>query len=231
MNIYEKLAKIRKPVEVMQKNRSGYNYMYVTEDEILAKITGLMTKHNVSLIPEIKSGTLTVTPYHYVKRKRAKNGSVVDTDVNDLIVTADMVWKWVNNEDPSEVIEVPWAMTGQQEDTSRAFGSGLTYASRYFLLKYFNVATTDDDPDNWRSKQKEAEVHEDAMIAKNIIEDVHKIVNEFVATNEDKRPEITNIVKKYVKKATGKSSNNYFDIKSPDVAAELSDEITKFIRS
>ena len=36
MNIYQKLAKIRKPAEVIQKNARGYGYTYVSEDEILA---------------------------------------------------------------------------------------------------------------------------------------------------------------------------------------------------
>ncbi len=38
MNIYQKLAKIRKQVEVIQRNKSGYGYKYVSEDEILAKM-------------------------------------------------------------------------------------------------------------------------------------------------------------------------------------------------
>jgi hypothetical protein len=42
MNIYQKLAKVRKQVEVVQKNKSGYGYKYVTDDELLAKITGVM---------------------------------------------------------------------------------------------------------------------------------------------------------------------------------------------
>ena len=43
MNIYQKLARIRKQVEVIQKNKSGYGYKYVSEDEILAKISVLWT--------------------------------------------------------------------------------------------------------------------------------------------------------------------------------------------
>ena len=39
LNLYQKLAKIRKQVEVVQKNKSGYGYKYVTDDELLAKIT------------------------------------------------------------------------------------------------------------------------------------------------------------------------------------------------
>lgn len=30
MNIYQKLARIRKQVEVIQKNKSGYGYKYVS---------------------------------------------------------------------------------------------------------------------------------------------------------------------------------------------------------
>lgn len=46
MNIYQKLARIRKQVEVIQKNKSGYGYKYVSEDEILAKISVFMDKYS-----------------------------------------------------------------------------------------------------------------------------------------------------------------------------------------
>ena len=44
LNIYQKLAKIRKQVEVIQKNKAGYGYKYVSEDEILARISTFMDK-------------------------------------------------------------------------------------------------------------------------------------------------------------------------------------------
>ena len=53
LNIYQKLAKIRKQVEVIQRNKKGYGYTYVSEDEILAKISGFMDKYNLSLIPSV----------------------------------------------------------------------------------------------------------------------------------------------------------------------------------
>ena len=74
LNIYQKLAKIRKPVEVIKKNRKGYGYTYVDEEEILSKITGSMGKYGVSLIPSITHGTSQVEPYHYVKTKTTKDG-------------------------------------------------------------------------------------------------------------------------------------------------------------
>lgn len=69
MNIYQKLARIRKQVEVIQKNKSGYGYKYVSEDEILAKISVFMDKYGLSLIPNIKQGSTIVSPYTYKKTK------------------------------------------------------------------------------------------------------------------------------------------------------------------
>ena len=39
MNLYQKLAKIRKQVEVIRKNKKGFNYSYVSDDEILARVS------------------------------------------------------------------------------------------------------------------------------------------------------------------------------------------------
>ena len=39
LNLYQKLAKIRKMTEVIQKNKRGYNYKYTSIDEILARVT------------------------------------------------------------------------------------------------------------------------------------------------------------------------------------------------
>ena len=144
MNIYQKLAKIRKQVEVIKKNKKGYGYKYVTEDEILAKITGGMDKYGLSLIPGVVPDTTSVEPYHYIKTKTTSNGEIYEEHNNEVLVSADMTWTWVNNDNPDERIVVPWSLVGQQGDASPAFGSGLTYSSRYFLWKYFNVATTEE---------------------------------------------------------------------------------------
>ena len=47
MTLVEKLAGIRNMVEVIRKNKSGYNYKYVSEDEILARVTAGMDKYHV----------------------------------------------------------------------------------------------------------------------------------------------------------------------------------------
>ena len=229
LNIYQKLAKIRKPVEVLQKNKSGYGYKYVTEDLILAKITGLMEKLGVSLIPNIIRGSTVVAPYHYVKSKTTKAGDPMDVHVNEILVSADMEWHWVNDADPSDRIIVPWTLVGQQEDASQAFGSGLSYSSRYFMLKYFNVATSDDDPDAWRSMQKEAQETENREIAKAIVENIHTLVTDHIEKRPEDRQAIYDMTKKYARDSKGKPSINYTTITDPAAAGKLLQELNEFI--
>lgn len=214
-NLYQKLAKIRKQVEVIQKNKSGYGYKYVTEDEILAKITVFMDKYHISLVPNIDHGTAQVSPYTYKKTKTTKAGQIYEETNNEILVSADMTWKWVNNDEPTEYISVPWVLVGQQADASQAFGSGLTYAARYFLLKYFNIATPDDDPDSFRSKQKTAELEEDKMIAEQIVSTLDGYIRGYLASHQDDKEAVKTLVTKYVK------SGDYKKITESALAAKL----------
>lgn len=216
LNIHQKLAKIRKQVEVIQKNKSGFNYKYVTDDELLAKVTAFMDKYGLSLIPSIVQDTLQHEQYHYLKTKYDKvSKQYYDEHNNEIIVSADMVFTWINNENPAERVEVPWVTIGQQADSSQAFGSGLTYSMRYFLLKFFNIATPDDDVDNWRSKQREAEAAEDLAIAKQIIEELDREVKAFLAKSPDKSDEVKALMSRYVK------NSNYFAITESALATKL----------
>lgn len=219
LNLHQMIARIRKGVEVVQKNKSGYGYKYVTDDELLAKITGGMDKYDISLIPRIVPGTMHVEPYTYKKTKREKKkDGTFDTYeeiVNEFIVYCDMEFTWVNNKNPEEKITVCWSMVGQQSDASQCFGSGLTYANRYFLLKFFNVATPDDDPDNWRSKQRAAEAAEDKAIAEQIINAVDSAIKAFLADNPKRGEEVKKMVSKYVK------GGNYFNITESALATKL----------
>lgn len=227
LNIYQKLAKIRKPVEVLKKNKSGFNYNYVTEDLILAKITGLMEKLGVSLIPCIVPKTTVVAPYHYTKTKVLKDGRVLNEEVNEILVSADMEWHWINDENPQDKIVVPWTMVGQQSDASQAFGSGLSYSSRYFMLKYFNVATSDDDPDNWRQIQAEAANAENREVVMEILNQVHSIVGAYIEKHPDSKAEIAGVVKQFAKGKNGKPSADYFTITDPKTASELLNKVTE----
>lgn len=220
LNIYQKLAKIRKNVEVLNKNASGYGYKYVSEDVILEKVTGLMDKYGLSLIPSIVPGSTHVSPYHYTETKAKKDGETYEKSSNEILVSADMMYTWVDTENPECRVDVPWMFVGQQSDASQAFGSGLSYSSRYFLLKFFNSATTDDDPDNWRSRQKEAARSEEREIAKDIVQNIHNHVTAFLEKNAGKRDALMEAIKSVAVDKNGRSTANYMQIDDPLVASK-----------
>lgn len=155
MNIHQKIIEVRKCVDYLQKDTKGYNYKYVSEDAVLGKIKDKMTELGLLLIPQTVPGTMQITLNNYEKKKYDhKRGQSYAETVNEVIVSCEMVFKWVDAES-GETLEVPFVLWGQMDDASQAFGSGLTYVNRYFLLKFFNIATNELDPDKWRGEQKE----------------------------------------------------------------------------
>ena len=147
-----------------------------------------------------------------------------------------MVYTWVNLDNPEDRLEVPWLTVGQQADASQAVGSGLSYLNRYFLLKMFQIATPDDDPDNWRSKKQEtAEREENELIAAAIAE-VQELVSGYLerftdseAATKEARDKMTVLVKKYVKDAKGKPTGDYRKVNNLKTATELLNAVKQFV--
>ena len=221
LNIYQKLAKIRKQVEIMKKDARAYGYNYVKEEDILAKVTAFMEEYSLALTPAIVPGTMKVNPYTYKKTKSTKQGAIYEENVNENLVYADMTYTWTNVENPEETIVIPWVMVGQQADASQAFGSGLTYTNRYFLLKYFNVSTSDDDPDAWRAKQREAEDAAAKMVADELVKVIDGTIKDFMKDNKDKGADVRKLCAKYAK------DGDYFTIADPVLAQKLLDDFKK----
>lgn len=138
-----KLLELKKLVSIMQKDSEGHGYTYVSEESILLAINDKMIELGLKLTPKFKPGTLYSEVINYQNAKGQPK--------TDVLVRSEMQFVWKDIETGEEEI-IDWGLLGQQADGSQALGSGLTYANRYFLLKYFNVATSNDDPDKIRSE-------------------------------------------------------------------------------
>lgn len=215
LNLIQKLAKIRAISDVAQKNKKGFNYSYADITGILANVTAGMKKYGVSLIPSIVPGTASVTQNVVVNTKFDKTGKSYEQTATEMLFFADMIFKWVNDDNIEEYIEVPWYVTGSQSDPSQALGSGLTYCTRYFLTSYFQIAQPESDVDTYRSKQKAAEAAEDKAIAEQIVAEIDKVVKGYLADHTDSVEDVKKYISRYVKGA------NYLAIKEPEIASKL----------
>lgn len=218
--IYERYSNLCNAIDALQKNKKGFGYTYVTEDAILASVTANMKKFKLLLIPIIVPGTLQVVPYTYDKTKILSDGTVLSEKVNELLCTADMEYHWINPDDPEDRIIVPWSLVASQSDASFSFGGALTYSKRQFLLKTLHCATTDDDPDSYRAKQKEAELAAQREVTAAILETIGATIADHLESQPDDRDSVINTIKKHVK-VNGRASGDYNKITDPKTAAEL----------
>lgn len=141
LNLHQKIVEIKKNIKGFSKDIEGYGYNYVSGTQILKSIKSKMDELGVLLIPEIDYSTLQWQKHEYTTKKNEEK--------LDFIIAAKMTYTWVNADDPTDKIIVPWVCIGQQtDDISKAMGTALTYNERYFLLKFLGLPTDEDDADN-----------------------------------------------------------------------------------
>jgi hypothetical protein len=142
MNLYQKLIKIQEHVMGLKKNKRGNNYEYVTGEKVLEHIKPMMNQYGILLKQEILSIENTRQDY------ATRNGN--KSEINSKVM---MRFTWVDSE-TGEKDENLFGANGQN-DWDKGVGSALTYGERYFLLKYFHIATDEDDIDNIDRKPQE----------------------------------------------------------------------------
>lgn len=140
-NIYQKLLNIQQAVIGLGKDKDTKSvqnpngYAYVTGAKVLDHIKPLMNEYGLLLKQEVISSTNIRMDYN------TKFGSK-----SEILTKLDMRFTWVDTE-TGETDENLFGANGQN-DWEKGYGSALTYAERYFLLKYFHIATDEDDIDN-----------------------------------------------------------------------------------
>jgi len=139
MEIYKKLLKIQQKINGLGKDKSTYNYKYVTGDKLLGEVKPMMNELGLLLKQEILSIENSRQDYD------TKNGSK-----SEILSKVMMRFTWIDVE-TGETDENLFGANGQN-DWEKGLGSALTYGERYFLLKFFHIATDEDDIDNDQRK-------------------------------------------------------------------------------
>ena len=146
LNLFQKIADVKANIDGFTKDTKGYNYKYVSGSQILHKIRNKMIENNLLLVPKTSEEN-----YQQVQVTRFNQKAKREVTTSEFVVEMKLTYVWINADNPEERLEVPFYSVGQQDDVSKAHGTGLTYAERYFLMKFFNIPTDEDDAD---AKQK-----------------------------------------------------------------------------
>ncbi|SUM82645.1 ERF family protein [Staphylococcus saprophyticus] len=148
LNLYQKIADVKANIDGFTKDTKGYNFSYVSGSQILHRIRTKMIEHNLLLVPNTTNEQWTT---HSYKNKKGH-------EVIDFVVEMDLNYKWINADKPEEQLDISYHAFGQQSDISQAHGTALTYAERYFLMKFFNIPTDEDDADAKEKQDKYSKV-------------------------------------------------------------------------
>lgn len=157
ITLLQKLHNIQQQVNGLAKDKKAFSYSYTTGEKILSEIKPLMNEMGLMLIPSINSTEVTRQDY------QSKNGVKSENTIK-----LDMTMTWVDSTS-GETLPIPWGAVGQN-DWDKGFGSALTYSSRYFLLRFFNIATDKDDIDNPEMRKQIEEKLSTAMSLEELTE-------------------------------------------------------------
>lgn len=140
LNLFQKIADVKANIDGFTKDTEGYKYKYVSGSQVLHSIRNKMEEHNLLFVPHIKNA-------HYQEIEVLVKGQKKP----NIIVSLDLIYTWIDADNPTDRFEIPFYAIGHQDDASKALGTALTYSERYLLMKQFNIPTDEDDAD---AKQK-----------------------------------------------------------------------------
>tara|TARA_R110000868_G_scaffold204448_3_gene452532 strand:- start:2 stop:634 length:633 start_codon:yes stop_codon:yes gene_type:complete len=139
-NIYQKLLTIQQRVNGLGKDKKSNTYSYVTGDKLLKEVKPMMNELGLLLKQEVLSIDNERMDY------KTGVGTNYEKPKSEILSKVMMRFTWIDTES-GEKDENLFGANGQN-DWEKGLGSALTYAERYFLLKFFHIATDEDDIDN-----------------------------------------------------------------------------------
>lgn len=134
MNLFQKLVEIQKVVKGLGKDANASTYQYVSGSKVLNFIRPKMDELGVLLVQEIDA----------IDNHRI-DYAVKSGQKSEMLTMVTMTFTWIDAES-GEKLPVKFGANGMN-NWDKGLGSALTYAERYFLLKFFHIATDEDDVD------------------------------------------------------------------------------------
>src|SRR5882762_4650265 len=144
MSLYGKILEIQKKIQPVYKdgNNTFHKYRYVTEAALLEQVKPLLGEYGVIIVPTIATEESGFTP----PNKDGVCKTWAKVIMSFRIIDADP--------EPTKENEIEATFVGYAEDTGdKAIYKAITGATKYFYMKFFCVATS-DDPENEKEEPR-----------------------------------------------------------------------------
>ena len=136
--LLKKLSDLQRTVRGLAPNAQGGSqsagYRYVTGSKVLDIVRPKMDELGLLLVQQVDGIENERVDY------QVKSGTK-----SEILTKVTMTFTWIDTES-GETLPVKFGANGCN-GWDKGLGSALTYAERYFLLKFFHIATDEDDVD------------------------------------------------------------------------------------
>lgn len=145
MNLWEKMSQISSEVDAVFKDmqvgtNKNFAYKAVGVEQVITKVNDKMTKYGVVIYPSNQK-------VDFVDEEVIKNDGTVS---KNRVVNVEIEYTVVNIHKPEEKL-VTHGFAQGLDSGDKASGKANTYCYKYVLLRLFNIAVLNEDPDKTHS--------------------------------------------------------------------------------
>ena len=140
LNIYQRINEVRKAIGYVQKDKSvstgGGSYKAVTHDAVTGMVREALIKHGVVIVPSVVSAV-----FH-----------PKEPDAKQRLYEATFQVEFVNMDEPADRI-VTQQNAHALDNGDKAPGKAMSYATKYAILKLFNIETGEDEESRYQQEE------------------------------------------------------------------------------
>ncbi len=140
MNIYQRINEVRKAIGYVQKDKAvstgGGSYKAVTHDAVTGMVRASLIEHGVIIVPSV------VNSVFHPK----------EPDAKQRLYEATFQIEFVNMDEPTDRI-VTQQTAHALDNGDKAPGKAMSYATKYAILKLFNIETGEDEESRYQTEE------------------------------------------------------------------------------
>lgn len=140
LNIYQRINAVRKAIGYVQKDKAvstgGGSYKAVTHDAVTGMVRAALIEHGVVIVPSVLSAVF----------------NAKEPEAKQRLYEATYQIEFVNIDDPADRI-VTQQNAHALDNGDKAPGKAQSYATKYAILKLFNIETGEDEESRYQQEE------------------------------------------------------------------------------
>ena len=140
MNIFQRINEVRKAIGYVQKDKAvstgGGSYKAVTHDAVTGMVRAALIEHGVVILPSVVSSVF----------------NAKEPEAKQRLYEATFQIEFVNMDEPTDRI-VTQQTAHALDNGDKAPGKAMSYATKYAILKLFNIETGEDEESRYQQDE------------------------------------------------------------------------------